>query len=223
LGQTAIRLAAVGFNSPPFGLQWLALTRNIWSVLRIVVLLLWIGFAIQQFAGYFAQAELQIIPVQRTFEPDFGPGQYRISGGLLDYAHTVGVHETEPGDDGGSQGLTYRSYVPYLEPTTGRVAILMQINDRGASPSALRQSSQAPLPRQIEGTVSGYGCDDEVVQLFKESGMTVSRDTPVLLQFGQPTSWAVTLFFVFMAGIIPILLFAVRYDQLQSNRPVNLD
>jgi hypothetical protein len=200
------------------------LNRNVWAVLRIVILLIWLGFSIQLFANYLAQTNLQLVSAERLAQEDVGPGWYRVQDGLMDYPHAVGQMNEQQGDDGGHADVDYTSYVPYLDPASGKPILVISITDKGALPSALRHTSQIPIKEEIVGTVTGYGCDDDVVRMFSASGYHLPKQTSMLAMLDTPPSLPGTLATIIGLGFFVSLLFAIGAERLRiERRPVNLD
>ena len=190
----------------------------------MVVLLVWLGFSIQMLLVAQSQSDLQTVQVSKFGKTAVGTGWFKIVGGALDYPHTEADITGGESDDRRLTTEIYTAYIPLIDPADGRVVALVSITDRSAIASALRTTSAAPLPRDVEGTVDDYGCGPDIASRFKDDNIGVTPSTPVLVREEAPRSVSETIAIVFSLGLIPLLLFTIRPPAIQiPHGPINLD
>ena len=155
--------------------------RHPWLIVVSVIAL--IGFCIYTFKKV---AEFRALSNNKSITVDqVGPtmpigGSYSITGGLLNYVYAQAVGFANDKDK--DAGSNYDSYVPYIDPKTKRVVMLVKMP--GYSPSELLVHSDDP-PEAIQGTFQDPATvEPEIYADFVNRHYGVPQGIPLFEMFG---------------------------------------
>lgn len=183
--------------------------------LTVWIVVLWLGFTVPQLTNYKAQAKLQTLRVQELAMRPPETGWYQINGGLIDYPHTVG-HEVNRVDDRGMSLRSYESYVPYYDPDSGKLVLLVLFQGAQNTPTIMREIDADLQTANVNGTIdSGQRADPDMLEELRKEQVPVDPNTPILLMFGSPPREFTSAFVgasVLIAAFLLILVHGVRWN-----------
>jgi len=168
--------------------------------------LLFFGYYFMQQAAYKKAWELHNVTLQDIAAQRPTEGNYTVTGGWLNYtfAQAVGF-ANDPEKDAGSH---YDSYVPYYDPKTKQVVMLVKID--GESPATLLVHRDDP-PEPVTGYfLDPSTVDPEIYQDFANRKFSVQPNLPVLWLAGGPSESALHAH-IWIAGILLFLLGSVPW------------
>jgi hypothetical protein len=189
-------------------------------VVRVLLLLAWIGVSIQILGNAYQMSTQHFITVDAAARLPLERGWYSVTGGDLDYPHAAGQFVMFPG--GTESELTvYAAFVPLIDPSSQKLVLLVRFDDPNANPTTLRNTSPIPLPHNVQGVVQDHGTGGDVREVFQTMGYYVPPDTPVLVLDDRPPPFSNAISIVGLIGLIP--LFAFFINPRVQRGPVNLD
>jgi hypothetical protein len=160
----------------------------------------WILFAAFSMIQYQNGKTLHTATIAQVASDKPTTGQYKVTGGALNYtfAEAVGYsndHDKDAGED-------FTSYVPYIDPRTLKVVMLVQLEHYSPKDFVRLVDDMTPQ-QQIGEFIDPNTVDPRLYAMFDDRRYPISRDTPVLVQFGAPVDPKSK---IVMTGIATLLL-----------------
>jgi hypothetical protein len=158
--------------------------RFLWlPILSGITLLLWILFAAISSAKFNASDHLTKTTVQNIAQDKPTYGWYEVSGGIPNYVFAQAVDFDNDKDK--DAGHNYNSFVPYIDPKSKQVLMLVEYPQM--SPSDFIQLVDQGVPLPATGTFYDPSkIDPQIFSRFAARSYSVPADTPVMLMYDSP-------------------------------------
>lgn len=187
--------------------------------LSVWVVVLWLGFLIPVLMNYHAQSKLERYTAQDLVGRPPGTGWYQLTGGMLDYPHAVG-HEVSRPDERGMARFTYETLVPYFDPNSGKVVVLVLFEGADSAPNVMKAIDAEAQAADVNGTVdSGQAPASDLLDELKKDQVQVDARTPVLQMFGAPPKDYTSAFVGASVLIVAILLILINVVRWRPRAP----
>jgi len=169
-------------------------------ILSGLIMLAWIIYAVLQYTSYQSQSKMQVASLSDILSEKPRNGTYQVKGGRMYwvYAQAVGFTNDREKD----AGYDYTSYVPYIDPASKKVVMLVKMEHY--SPKDFTQLIDDDKPQDQTGQfIDPSTVDPELYKVFTAHNYPIEQDTPIFEQFGAPAN---PVNKIVITGILALLL-----------------